>query len=90
MTTGKVEYAPDYKSEQLKAAMEEGRKIADSVIAANKLFAERARLERLVIEAAKKWYAQAVEHDFDLYPEEQGMADVVKILIDFESQQIKK
>lgn len=51
---------------------------------------ERARLERLVIKAAKKWYAQAIEHDFDLYPEERGMADVVKILIEFESQQIKK
>lgn len=45
---------------------------------------ERARLEREVIEAAKKWYAQAVEHDFDLYPEEQVIANAVKALIAFE------
>jgi uncharacterized protein (DUF362 family) len=51
--TGKVEYAPDYKS-QVELAMDEGRRIAESVIANNKFNAEHQRLKDAVVEAVKE------------------------------------
>lgn len=54
MTTGSIEYSPDYKSDY-DSAMDEGRKIAETVVAANKLSTERARLESKIVEAARYW-----------------------------------
>lgn len=54
MKAGKVEYAPDYKS-QVQLAMDEGRRIAESVIVTNKFNSEHARLKDAVVEAVKAW-----------------------------------
>lgn len=61
MTTGKVEYAPDYKS-NFKPVMDAGESITESVIAANRAAAERERLEREVIEKAKEWRELRLTH----------------------------
>lgn len=54
MDTGKAEYAPDYKS-QFEMAIDEGRRIAESVIANNKTSAEYQRLQSAVISSARQW-----------------------------------
>lgn len=78
METGKVEYAPDYKS-QVELAMDEGRRIAESIIANNKLSAEHARLKDAVLKACR------AEHLADAIFTS-GRYRAVKALIAFEAE----
>ncbi len=61
MTTGKVEYAPDYKS-QFEIAMDEGAKMAEGIIATLKESDERERLRDAVVEAAIKQRRLVLRH----------------------------
>lgn len=56
MTTGKIEYSPDYKSDY-DAAMLAGL-IGEAIKIAQQENAEHARLEREVVDAAKAWRAR--------------------------------
>lgn len=94
MTTGSINYSPDHKSD-FESAMDEGRKIADAVIAANKLSAELARLEREVIEAAKAERAAQTVYLSNItfqnvaayHHAERRRRRAVDALIEFEAQQ---
>lgn len=83
MKYGTVQYSPDYKSETrrpLNVVFEQGME-------RQRLQAERARLEREVIEKAKAWSGEVISHDFDLWAEEQKLADAVRALNEFEAKQ---
>lgn len=94
MTTGSINYSPDYKSEEcnpLNVIFEQG-------IERQRLNAERARLEREVIEAAKAEMVADDEFKKHLVmanwkrsvESREARQNAVRVLIDFESKQQQK
>lgn len=97
METGKVEYAPDYrsKSQVKRIAVQKGLppdSSADDIAMLDRLnaneaaAAERSRLERDVIEAAKDWSTKRLQWKAGVEAESR-LCKTISALIDFESQQ---
>lgn len=63
-----------------------GESITESLIAANRAAAERERLEREVVEAAKAFYLQKGEREWQFIE----LESAIESLIDFESNQREK
>jgi hypothetical protein len=85
MGTGKVEYAPDYKS-RVRQAVDEGRRIADSIIANNRLSAEHQRLQSAVVEAAKTWKQSNPNDDAQWNVNYPALCQSIDALIVFEAE----
>lgn len=87
MTTGRIDYAPDYKSEKpnpLNVIFEEGMR-------RQQVSAERARLERAIVEAAKQWATLRYQPHFGgMVALEDALQEATRALIEFESLQEKK
>lgn len=91
METGKVEYAPDYKSKsQVKRIAAQRGNTLTRTNALIKEIDQRQRLEREVIEAAKGWHGkmEVLCDPGELQRFEAGLYKAVVALNEFESQHV--